>query len=422
MSDWSPKAPGRAPDRPLEFRYRANLERAHVRRLRRLWTRLFGFDPAPPDDVVATFSSMYYDADPLAEAFVDEVYLGRGIAAGRAMLDQALAGGVDAVIDPPGSLRALLGDIEADPEWLEPALVTRGARAFRRYGVDVFRFAGAITLEAYSENSVAKPLALTGVYAGGSTKRRFLETAAFWIDVSEPGALGPGGQGRHTAMRVRIMHVFVRRQLSAHPEWDRRAWGVPISQADATLTLMGGSLAPGVALHLLGYRTSRRDIEAMMHFWRYVGHLMGVRPRFYPQTIRAGLQLGFLALTKASHRAGDDGRRLCQSYVDAFRPEPDEPLSRRLRGALEHRMHRATTRLFMTPWGYRKNRLPPIGAWALVPLILAPPRFVAETLRRRSDALEDILDRLARAHRQRWLDYHLGERSAEYQPVQAFTR
>ena len=64
-----------------------------------------------------------------------------------------------------------------------------GARAFRRYGTAVFRFAGAITLEGYAENSVAKPLALTGAYAGSSTRRRFLETVAFWIAVSEPGGL-----------------------------------------------------------------------------------------------------------------------------------------------------------------------------------------------------------------------------------------
>jgi len=75
-----------------------------------------------------------------------------------------------------------------------------------------------------------------------------------------------------------MMHVFVRQRLLAHPEWDLDAWGVPISQADALLTLLGGSVAPGLALRAMGYRPSAEDIEDAMLFWRYVGHLMGVRP------------------------------------------------------------------------------------------------------------------------------------------------
>src|SRR5690606_8924233 len=124
----------------------------------------------------------------------------------------------------------------------------------------------AITLMAYAENSVAKPLALTGAYAGASTKHRFLETAAFWVDISEPGGTAQGARGRAAALRVRVMHVFVRKKLLSHPEWDLTAWGAPINQADALLTLMGGSVAPGLALKAVGYRTSRREIEALMHF------------------------------------------------------------------------------------------------------------------------------------------------------------
>src|SRR5205807_1581387 len=78
-------------------------------------------------------------------------------------------------------------------------------------------------------------------------------------------------------MRVRVMHVFLRRRLLAHPAWELAAWGVPISQSDALITLMSSSLTPGLALHLMGYRTSIREIEAMMHYWRYIGYLLGVQ-------------------------------------------------------------------------------------------------------------------------------------------------
>lgn len=388
-----------------------------MRRVRKAVSTLLGFDPAPPDEVVRTLGEMYFDADPLCEAFVDEVYLREGAQAGRAMLERALIDGVDQMPDAPASLRALFADLDHDPAWVDQTLVERGAKAFRRYGVAMFRFAGAITLEGYAESSVAKPLALTGMYAGASTRRRFLETVAFWIAVSEPGGLARGGAGRASALRVRVMHVFVRRKLLAHPAWDLEAWGVPISQGDALLTLMGGSFAPGLALHLLGYIATPSDILAMMHFWRYVGHLMGVRPRWYPQSLREAAQLSFVTYVKGARLAGEDGRHLCQSYAQAFAPETDA-----LRDKIEHGIHRAYTRLFMTPRSYRENGLPAAGAWTLAPLAAAPIRATVEVARRLVPAIDRIVDERARRRTRQWFTRYMGERNAEYMPAERFTR
>lgn len=407
---------------PTEFRYFERLGRPGVRRVRAVSRALLGFDPAPPDDVAHALAAMYYDADPLAEAFVEEVYFGHGPAAGREMLEQALAGGIDSVPDAPESLRRLFEDLEREPAWLDRELLEEGARVFRRYGTDVFRFAGAVTLSAYAESSVAKPLALTGAYAGSTARHRFLETAAFWIAVSEPGGLATGAPGRSAALRVRVMHVFVRRRLLSHPEWKLDDWGVPISQGDALLTLMGGSFAPGIALHLMGYRTSRREIEALMHFWRYVGHLMGVRPRWYPASLGEAAQLSFVTFLKGARRAGEDGRRLCQAYAAAFEPEPNLPLARRARESLAHRVHVGTTRFFMPRSAYRENGMPHAGLWALYPLAKAPFNFTAETLRRAFPPLERVADRVARTRRRRWLAHYTGGRRAEYRPAERFTR
>ncbi len=406
---------------PSEFRYFERASSRFVRRVRAIG-RAIGFDPALPDDVVRTLGSMYYDADPIAEAFVDETYLQRGQAHGRAVLERALESGAHSVDDAPPSLARLFDEVETDPPWLDWDEVERGARVFRRWGSDVFRFAGAVTLAAYSESSVAKPLALTGAYAGAATKHRFLETAAFWIAVSEPGGLRPGAPGRASALRVRVMHVFVRRRLLSHPEWNLDAWGVPISQADALLTLMGGSVAPGIAMRAMGYRPSRRDIEATLHFWRYVGHLMGVSPRWYPASIEDALRLSFVTWAKSCGRAGDDGVHLCQSYARAFEPDPEAPFALRLRGAIEHRVHLGYTRFFLPRAVYRANRMPSAGAWALLPVARFPFVFAAETLRRRFPALEGIADRVARAERTRWLTRHGGGRKAEYRARETFTR
>lgn len=408
---------------PHEFRYWQNLGHRSVRQARAVARRVLGFDPAPPEHVVRAFAAMYYDADPVCEAFVDEVYRKQGSPAGRALLERALAEGIEAMPDAPPSLRALCADVERDPPWLDWAQVERGARAFRRYGTAMFRFAGAITLESYAESSVAKPLAMTGAYVGGSTRRRFLETAAFWIAVSEPGGMRPGAPGRASALRVRVMHVFVRKKLLAHPGWDLDAWGVPISQGDAILTLLGGSFVPGVAMRILGYWPSREDIAAMMHFWRYVGHVMGVRPRWYPETLREAAQLAFMAMVKGARLSGDDGRELCQSYARAFAPPSTPASSRRARMAdeLEHRIHLAYTQLF-APRSHRTHGLPPAGPWVLLPLAAAPLVASAELARRALPGVDDLVDRLARRRRSRWFARHMAGRSAEYRPAEHLTR
>jgi hypothetical protein len=208
------------------------------------------------------------------------------------------------------------------------------------------------------------------------------------------------------------MHVFVRRRVAAHREWDEDAWGVPISQADALLTLLGGSVVPGVMMRLLGHRPSRADVEATLHFWRWVGHLMGVRPRWYPATIEEAMQILWIARLKRVRRAGEDGQRLCRSFAHAF----DDT------GPIDRGLHVGFTRFFLSKKTYEANDLPPAGAWALAPLAMFPFVFTAETLRRRIPALDAVADRVATRRARRFYERYAGKKPATYQPPASLTR
>jgi hypothetical protein len=387
---------------PTEFRYWENEGQPWVKAVRTAG-RLLGFDPAPPRDVVDAVAAMYEDGDPLADAFLDEVGSAKDA---RAMFSKAARDGIASVPDAPATLRALFADVESSPAWLDLDQVERGARVFRRYGAAVFHFAGTITLAGYSESSVAKPLALAGGYVGGSARRRFLDTVSFWIEVSEPRGLAKGAPGWVTSLHVRLGHALVRRRLLGHPAWNRAAWGIPISQADALFTLMGGSIAPGLAMRAMGFRTSRADIQALLHFWRWVGHIVGVKPRWYPTTPEDAMKLAFLGLARGAGLSGDDGRMLCQSYANAFAPDPSDRLTERLRARLSHGVHLGYTRFFLPPWIYRRNKLPSAGLWALHPLAQMPFVFTLESLRRVSPAIDDALDLTRRRMRRAWLTRH----------------
>jgi hypothetical protein len=88
-------------------------------------------------------------------------------------------------------------------------------------------------------------------------------------------------------------------------------------------------------MHLMGYRTSIREIEAMMHYWRYIGHLLGVQPRWYPETVKEGLQLSTVFLLKCARTAGADGVELVESYPRAFTPKTGTRWRKRLRDEIQ---------------------------------------------------------------------------------------
>jgi hypothetical protein len=396
-----------------------------VQLARRAWKTVWRFDPQPSDELVRAFAGGYYESDPVAEAFVDEVYMGRGANEGRRLLDAALEYGIDSVPDAPPSMRRLFEEFEQDPAWLDHELVGQGARVFRRYGTSVFSFATTSTLEMYSESSIAKPLSLSGGYAGETAHKRQLETVRFWIDVSEPGGIEKGPptpRGRATAMRVRVMHVFIRRRLLDHPEWDLDAWGVPISISDATLTLMGGSVVPGLALWSVGHQTTIGEIEALLHYWRYIGHLLGVQPSWYPRTFEDSVQLMFAAFVKRAFAAGRDGEELVESYLPAFAPKPGSPLGKRIRDELNYRAQIGYTRFWMLPASYRRHKMPQPWPWALHPVIQFPFVFSLETMRRALPALDGAADRVQRWRRNNWYANETGGKDAEFKPVEEFRR
>jgi ER-bound oxygenase mpaB/B'/Rubber oxygenase, catalytic domain len=150
----------------------------------------------------------------------------------------------------------LFEEFEKDPRGLIRISFERSAFLFRRCGPAVFSFQGVGTLLAYTENPIVQPLSMTGKYAGDAALNRFMETARFWIDVSDPGGTRPGAPGRATAMRVRIMHVFLRHRITRHPQWNLAAWGKPISQAEATITLTASGYGTGLGMDKLGYRST----------------------------------------------------------------------------------------------------------------------------------------------------------------------
>jgi len=77
------------------------------------------------------------------------------------------------------------------------------------------------------------------------------------------------------------MHAAVRHLIKARNEltpgmW-HPDWGTPINQEDLAGTLLSFSYVVADPLRRLGVRVGAKDVDAYLHLWNVIGHLLGVR-------------------------------------------------------------------------------------------------------------------------------------------------
>jgi len=408
---------------PTNFKYWESKDSPEWSKRRALFKKLTKHDLFPTDEQAQLLIEDLFAGDPVAERFVGEVFFGEiGHQRGREMVQQALAEGIDSVPDAPESMKALFAEFETVPDWVDRDLVELGASVWQRWGTMLFSVAGAITLEIYTEGAVAMPLSLAGGYAGDNALRRFLETSRFWIDVSKPGGLfTPGSAGRATAMQVRIMHVAVRKRVADHPDWDGDAWGLPISQTYEQMTQIGGSTVPALQLWLLGYQTTPKEIRALIHFNRYMGHLLGVQPRWAPTTIIETIQTVAMTSAARTYDAGKVGAELIESFPAAFAPRAGQTGLKRLRARYNHGIYSAYSRIWMQPATWKQYDMPSGWPWLLL-LVARWPLVTVTELLRRLPGLKQLHAKTMEWHREAWWHAQMEGRQAEFDASSSLRR
>jgi hypothetical protein len=222
-------------------------------------------------------------------------------------------------------------------------------------------------------------------------------------------------------MRVRVMHVSVRRRVAEHPEWDMARWGLPISQTYMALTLMGGSIAPALAMWSLGHPTTPSEIRALLHFQRYLGHLLGARPRWYPSGVRESLQMLATPMASRTFTAGRHGAELIESFPRAFAPDPALRGRARLRAAYEHRLMEGYTMLY-TSRRARRGLSMPSAATVAVPLARIPLTLAGQLAGRVLPPVGRLLEARARRDREAWYGRRMHGREARFDASAALRR
>ncbi|KAF0808232.1 hypothetical protein A167_02740 [Alcanivorax sp. S71-1-4] len=306
-------------------------DRPDIRGLRKVFRWWLKSDPQPTPGQLAEIRRHMLMGDRLADDVV-AMYAARPAGEGRRLLDQALERGVSSLDEVPPALAALFAQLDHEPVWLDRDKLNLACDVSRRVGM-----AGELVLRnlslmgGYLGGAAAKPLVFTG-QLDRMAARRLVETSKFWADVTSRGGLERNAEGFKSAVRVRVMHAQVRAMLLKSGKWDM-GWGYPLNQWDSMATILEFSVIFINGLRALGFMFSRREREALVHLWRYVGYLMGVEERILPASEADGLRALYHAIATVC-ASDDDTRQLGQALADA-------PLQFAGDGALARRVARA---------------------------------------------------------------------------------
>lgn len=253
-----------------------------------LFTRWAGVAVSPHDPRRDALERATMESDPLADDVAS--WLSEQGAPGRALLDDVLEHGANRA-DCPEPLARLFAAVNERPPWLDIERVALGTSAMARVASS-----GQLALTAFSllggylSSTVTKPLLFTGALASRAP-RRLAETSQFVRDIAVSGQLDRWSAGFKSAVRVRLMHASVRRRLRALPDWQLDPWGIPINQRDMVATHLQFTIAYIGGLAMLGALLTPREIDGLMHAWRYVSYLLGADDALLPKTFREGLEL-----------------------------------------------------------------------------------------------------------------------------------
>ncbi|HEX6859194.1 MAG TPA: oxygenase MpaB family protein [Caulobacteraceae bacterium] len=386
-----------AHEAPIPARHGRGLEQARkVGRLLRMIAGGAGADPTKEE--WETLGRALTRGDPRMDALIDWM-TATGMREGRRLFELALEQGLEAVPDAPEPLRDFFEVYGRQPDWVDEALLARGAQVCQMTGrVGAWVMRDGALMGGYQGPDFNRVLVITGALEKGPSKR-LAETAHWWLACTADGGMGRFGEGLKSTLRVRLIHGLVRRHVSGLDEWDVVRDGVPINQMDMAATQMAFSIVMLQGVRTMGYPVGREDGRAVIHLMRYVGWLMGVELDLQPQTETQGMRLLYHTLLSVVSPSDTSGRTLALALAN-------EPLNRPykvlpwLRRRWEREKNLSINLFFLSPAGMENLGLPRrYVPW--FPLLMMPVNALAYAWGTRSPAARRKMARAGRLWQER---------------------
>lgn len=326
------------------------------------WPLALAADPA----MARLYAAACTEGDPEADVAIlacegaEGRWIGRGI-----------EGGAAAVPDAPQPLRALLAAAAEPPPWWDERVALAGCRGFHGHSrLFIGAFVGAVLIEGFS-TLIARSFAITGRLVDSGV-RRLQQNNRHVLEIFMPGGLAPEGEGWKLSVRIRLMHARLRLLLARSPEWDRPAWGAPVSAAHmayASAVFSGGLL---VRARQIGVRLAAEEEAGFMMVWRRSAALMGVPAALQCATVAEALRLRDTAL-RLEPPPEEESILLANALVNSapLLIGLEEPAKRR---AMARRIYRVS-RAMIGDGLADALRFPPSRAFGVLALLRAQARL-----------------------------------------------
>ncbi|RKG35093.1 DUF2236 domain-containing protein [Acinetobacter guerrae] len=352
-----------------------------------------------------------WQGDPSMDVLVEWLF-SENPAQRKKIFEQALQHGISSIEDCPIEIQHFFKQIETYPAWLDQKKMEQALDFIAATGIHAnYILRDVALMGGYLLSGLNQALVLTGALNKGAS-RRLAETSKWWIDCTTKNGLRRDGAGFKSTIHVRMIHSLVRRNLKKRQEWNASAWGLPINQIDMAATNLAFCNLFLLGLRGIGIFPNRQEADAVMHFWKYLGWLMGVEEKWLAEHEVDGMILMYQFIQT---QPSADWTSKALGY--SLSQEPFEKEYQRfikLRQQLDYHKHLSISRYFlgskkMELLGLPKHIIP----W--YPVLLTPKNIATFRLQR---FIPILREKQIQRGRQEQLDYLAGFGSKGTQVIQ----
>ena len=207
------------------------------------------------------------------------------------------------------------------PEWADDKKIKIAEDLFLKIGAE---YSTCLILRAlpigYTSSNVVKLLSTTGYLASDQktgTAKRLLETSQFLFNMMRRNSIQKESVGMKHILKVRFIHAMVRYHMRKH-KWDAAQYGVPINQEDMSLTIQTFSVGAILGLDRLDINLSKKEKDALVHYWSIVGAIIGVEDAINPKDYESGKKYYEKILFLQAHKCkeGEQLLRALSNFIN----------------------------------------------------------------------------------------------------------
>lgn len=234
---------------------------------------------------------------------------------------------VEESVDFPKELKSFIQFFHTQPDFISPEKIKTSQDFFDKEGNLYLSLLGFYSLPYCYAFADGAQVLVRSKRITDEVGMRLSETALFLLDCFVPGTFIEENKSLLTIAKVRLIHAFSRYFVSKYAKDWNPDWGLPINQEDMIGTNLAFSLLVMRGMEKLNRFPGLETHEAVLHYWKVIGHYLGIDIAYWPETAKESFELEKL-IRKRHVRPSEAGNTLIRSLLGFYEKSiPDAALS-----------------------------------------------------------------------------------------------